>query len=51
MHHLPFVVDAGRAADEHLGTVAVFHDGTPLERNPVFISRVQVGGGVQVALL
>ena len=51
VHHLSFVVDRGRAADERMRTIAVFDHRAPLERHAVFDGGIEVGEGVQVALL
>ena len=51
VHHLSFVVDRSRAADEHMRTIAVFDHGAALESHPIFDGGIEVCEGIQVALL
>lgn len=51
VHHLSFVVDRGRAADEGLCAIAIFDHRAALERHPIFDGGIKVREGIQVALL
>ena len=51
VNHLALVVDAGRSGDKNMFPVTVFHNGSAFEGDPVFISGIQVRGGIQIMLL
>ena len=48
---IAFVVDAGCAGDEVLGTVGIGDGGASLEGDSIFVGGIEVGLGIEVALL
>ena len=51
MHHLALVVDACRARDKYVATVAILHVAAPLEADAILRGGIQMGRSIEVAHL